>query len=240
MNELYFNEKNMPISYSCFDANRECFRNSTFKNGIIIRDFESNTTRREICQLIVDWILSLNVGITCIIGLLFINESGNPLDNLSVIVLLRNNRELMWRIRTFYQQCNNNTLVNLNNNVVKICELKHANYTIKYVKKSLESESLLTMETVAFLNIANLNVLEIFELLENNMHPEEIKSVVVTKGRIFVTVNGYEGTLAIMRNLLIKFTTDFGLRNNDERIAVVKINESNSNNVIVVEFMTHE
>lgn len=208
-------------------------QNTPYHNAIIIRNLPEHKSRLDILMELKKKLCDeLHANI---MGFFFINEPNRATGYSSVVILVRNVKKLMnaWNLNMSYSR--NYCSLRMFGNWIDIVELKIAGYRIAYLlNERHRHNSYSPNNMLSFENKENLNVFSIASMLDCLVEEKELISVVVTKGKVFLTLTSLEVEEEILRTLILNFGTDFDLKICDKKIVFIKKNNNLLLNNIVI------
>lgn len=194
-------------------------RQAPYKNGVIIRELSSEYSRNDLLNQLVNS-LQLQKQASNLFGIYFIKEKNDNPDQLSVVLLLRNVRKLFKGLKEYYNLQDQLCFIRMNGVLKEVINLKDTNYQLMLSKNDVK----FTGKLISFDNNCNLNINLAWNIFEKIIvdKPNEIKSMVVTKSKVFMVCSSENGYTDVMRSLLLKFGTDLNLRELNESLVFVR------------------
>ena len=171
--------------------------------------------------------LHLNQQQSNIFGLYFVNEDKSTTDHLSVVILLRNVNKFFKFMKINHCE-NGRVFVRIDGELKEVIDLKESNLSLMFLKNDTRCMSKL----FTFDNARNWNLPTSWNLLEKVIKekPDEVKSIIITKKRIFVTFATDLGQTELLRALLLNFGTDFNTKELSHKLVFVRKNSNTQRN----------
>ena len=194
-------------------------RQAPYKNGVIIRELSNEYNRNDILNLLVQSLL-LHKQTDNLFGVYFIKENNDTSDQLSVVLLLRNVRKLFKVLKDHYNYRDRMYFIRMNGVLKEVLSLKDSSYQLMFSKDDVN----FTYKLLSFDNKCNLNINSAWNTFDKIIvdKPNEIKSIVVTKSKVFIMCASENGFTDVMRSLILKFGTDLNMQELNECLVFVR------------------
>ncbi|KAL7045348.1 hypothetical protein ACKWTF_002205 [Chironomus riparius] len=141
-------------------------------------------------------------------------------DNLSVVLLLRNVKKLYNELKEYHKGNDELHFIRINGVLKEVIDLKKTNYDLMFST----NDSRYTSKLLFFDNSRDLSLHLAWNISDRIIveKPNEIKSLIVTKRKIFLVCSSENGYAEVLRSLLLKFGTDLNLQESRESLVFVK------------------
>jgi hypothetical protein len=202
-----------------YDAPVLNLRPAPYKNGVIIRELNRKGNKNDLLNQIVTN-LQLHEQNNNLFGVFFIDELNDNTDYLSVVLLLRNVKTLFKVLKEHYKCQDDLCFIRIDGVLKEVLDLNKANYKLMFSA----NDTRFTCKLLSFDNTRMLVINQAWNIFDKliSEKPNEILSIITTKKKVFLLCSTENGQTDILRQLLLKFGTDYNLTEANENLVFVR------------------
>lgn len=219
------NPSNNGCIVESYDAPVLNLRHAPYKNAVIIRELNRESSKNDLLNQLVS-ALQLQKQVTNLFGVFFINEMNSNPDHLSAVLLLRNVKKCFKVLKDHYNCQDDFCFIRIDGVLKEVLDLKKTNYKLMFSTNDIR----LSCKMLSFDNTRDLSLHLAWNIFDKLIaeKPNEIVSIIVTKKKIFLICSTENGCIDVARQLLLKYGTDYNLRELNENLVFVRKNSQHA------------